>query len=172
MRRFEWIPRGLVSIPLLNSADAWHEAKRTTQRTNLLLQNHKDRRRYICHVFYDEICEPPLSFASSNYFVFATQLGQHFEQICLALVYRCFGQIEEGVENCLFCFKSWLSIWENSQGKYINRCPHHHPTSQSENKYPDVCCVSSDASGARSPIGTYFTWINLSTGYYWTKTNY
>lgn len=33
----EWMPRELVSATVLNSADAWRRARRTTQRTNLLL---------------------------------------------------------------------------------------------------------------------------------------
>jgi len=39
----EWMPRELVSAAVLNSADAWRRARRTTQRTNLLLPCNRRR---------------------------------------------------------------------------------------------------------------------------------
>lgn len=47
----EWMPRELVSVAVLNSADAWRRSRRTTQRTNLLLScsrpmKQRDRRRF------------------------------------------------------------------------------------------------------------------------------
>lgn len=53
----EWMPRELVSVAVLNSADAWRRSRRTTQRTNLLLScshqwNCESRCRFL-------ICLPP-----------------------------------------------------------------------------------------------------------------